>query len=236
MRKTAWFVIMMASLVVSHAARLVAQTPAPDPPFSSDNARPIHRVRSEDSTIAALIARGSEWSATFRQVIDSIDTTDGIVYVQPGRCLRSVHTCLVLRVNVAGPNRILRIVVDPRKPDCNLIASIGHELWHAFEVLREPSITSDAAIFFFYAREGRTSRRVDSAFETAEAVKTGDAVRAELQDRASAHARRCVATLSTPISEVAGTREVQVLTGSIPQPPITDAISPWRSGRLPSVA
>jgi hypothetical protein len=211
MRKTTWFVIMMASLVVSHSARLVAQTPAPAPPFSSDNGPPIPRVRSTDSTIAALVARGSEWSATFQQVIDLIDATDGIVYVEPGRCLRSVHACLALRVHVVRPNRILRILVDPRKPDCDLIASIGHELWHAIEVLREPSIRSDTALFFFFAREGRTSRRVDSAFETTAAVKTGDAVRAELRNRASEHAGRCVATLSTPIPEVAGTHELQVL-------------------------
>lgn len=206
MRKPAWFVIMIASLVVSHSARLVAQTQAPDPFSSSDNARPIPRVRSTDSTIAALLARGSEWSATLRRVIDLIDATDGLVYVEPGRCGKSVRACLALTMNAAGPNRMLRIVVDPRKPDCNLIASIGHELWHALEVLREPSITSDAALFFFYVREGRESRLVESAWETEEAVKTGDAVHAELQKRASDHAGRCVATLSTPIPEVAAAK------------------------------
>jgi hypothetical protein len=113
-------------------------------------------------------------------VVDLIDATDGIVYVEPGRCEKSVRACLALTVQVAGPNRILRIVVDPRKPDCDLIASIGHELWHAIEVLREPWLTSDAALFFFYVREGRTTRTVESAWETHAAVKTGDAVRAEL--------------------------------------------------------
>ena len=180
MRKTAWLVIMVVSLVVPHSARLVAQTRAPDPLSSSDNARPIPRVRSTNSTIAALVARGSEWSATLRQVVDLIDATDGIVYVEPGRCRRSVRACLALTVQVAGPNRILRIVVDPRKPDCDLIASIGHELWHAIEVLREPSITNDAALFFFYVREGRTRRTVESAWETHAAVETGYAVRTEL--------------------------------------------------------
>jgi hypothetical protein len=140
----------------------------------------IPRVRSTDPTIRGLIDKASRLSATFRRLIDTIDTTDGIVYIEPGRCGRSVRACLALTVQVAGRNRILRIVVDPRKPDCDLITSIGHEFWHAIEVLREPSLTSDAALFFFYTREGRTTRTVESAWETHAAVKTGDAVRAEL--------------------------------------------------------
>jgi hypothetical protein len=117
-------------------------------------------------------------------VVDTINGTDGIVYVEPGRCRKHVRACMTLRVAVAGPNRILRIVVDPRKrADCDLMASIGHELWHAVEVLREPSLTSEAALFFFYGRGGRRAR--DGAWETQAAVNTGNSVRAELRSRAA---------------------------------------------------
>ena len=159
MRKTAWFVIIVLSLVVHKSERLMAHTQASDVPSSSDGARPMPRVRSTNAAIAALIARAYEWSVTFRQVVDLIDATDGIVYVEPGRCRKTVRACMALTVTVAGPSRILRIVVDPRKADCDLMASIGHELWHAIEVLRDPSLRTDAALFFFYSREGRHTDR-----------------------------------------------------------------------------
>lgn len=187
MRKIALVVVTVMSLVASRSEQLIAQSPAPGAPASPEDARLMPRVRSADSTVADLIVRAYEWSATFRRVVDLIDATDGIVYVQPGRCGKNVRACTALTVTVAGPSRILRIVVDPRKPDCDLMASIGHELWHAFEVLRDPSLTTDADLFFFYAREGRHGDRDGDplgAWETQAARKTGDEVRAELRRRA----------------------------------------------------
>lgn len=192
MRKTALLIISVVSLAVSESERLVNQTPGFDVPASRESAHSMPRVRSADATIAALIARASEQSTTFQRVVQIIDATDGIVYVEPGRCGKNVRACMALTVTVAGPSRILRIVVDTRKPDCDLMASIGHELWHAIEVLRDPSLTSDAAVFFFYARAGRHGDRDGDplgAWETQAAVRTGDKVRAELRSRADSCAR-----------------------------------------------
>jgi hypothetical protein len=95
-------------------------------------------------------------------------------------------------VKVAEPNRLLRIVVDTRKTDCTLIASIGHELRHAIEVLQDRSVTSDAALFHFYAREGRhTTPDPLGAWETEAAVRAGMDVLAELRERRTASARPC---------------------------------------------
>jgi hypothetical protein len=182
MRKTALLIVTGVSLVASQSERLVGQTQASDVPASVESARPITRVRSTDSRVATLIARASEWSSTFQRVVDTINGTDGIVYVEPGRCRKNVRACMTLRVTVAGPYRILRIVVDAQRRDCDLMASIGHELWHAVEVLREPSLRSEAALFFFYGRGGRRAR--DGAWETQAATNTGDTVRADLRSRA----------------------------------------------------
>jgi hypothetical protein len=138
-----------------------------------------------DPTIAALIARAVESSSTFRRVVETIDATDGIVYIEPGRCAIA-RSCLILRVKIAGPSRLLRIRVDPKRPDCEVMASIAHELWHTVEVLRELALRTDAAVFFFYARESRRPDRTgdpSGTWETPEAVKTGDDVRAELRRR-----------------------------------------------------
>ena len=54
----------------------------------------LARVRSNNSSLAALITRATEQSATFRGLIDAINVSDGIVYVESGRC-RYSRACLV---------------------------------------------------------------------------------------------------------------------------------------------
>ena len=158
-----------------------AQTGAPE----------IPRVRSTDPVIRGLIDKAFKFSGTFRRLIETINATDGIVYAESGRCGHGVRACMVLTVKVAGPNRLLRIVVDTRKTDCALMASIGHEVRHAVEVLQDRSVTSDAALFHFYTREGRhTTPDPLGAWETEAAVRAGMDVLTELR-RATVEPRPC---------------------------------------------
>jgi hypothetical protein len=124
--------------------------------------------------MAAIIQQAAERSPLFRRLIATIDATDGLVYVDEGKCGHSVSACLTLSVQVAGPHRLLRILVDPqrRQRDCDRMASIGHELRHAIEILSEPNIKSCQAAFSFFEREGPTDRE-KGRFETAAAVRTG---------------------------------------------------------------
>ena len=132
---------------------------------------PLVRVRSNDPAFTAVIQQAAERSPLFRRLIATIDATDGLVYVDEGKCGHSVAACLTLSVKVAGPYRLLRILVDlqRRKRDCDLMASIGHELHHAIELLREPNVRDYHAAFSFFEREGPTDRE-KGRFETAEAV------------------------------------------------------------------
>ena len=141
----------------------------------------IPRVRAnEDPAIAALLLEAPKRSATFRRLVDTIDATDGIVYIQDGKCNHGVRACLTLTVRVAGPNRILRIVVDTRRDHDELLASIGHELQHAAEALSDPHVTNNRTIYFFFDRIG--SSRL-GRFETHAAIQAGLEVRAELRAR-----------------------------------------------------
>ena len=69
--------------------------------------------------------------------------------------------------------------IDVGRADRDVMASIGHELRHTIEVLGVRAVTSGAAMFLFYHREG--SMGTTGAFETAAAVEAGDAVKAELR-------------------------------------------------------
>jgi hypothetical protein len=105
----------------------------------------VPRVRSHSARIVDAIARGVERSATFRGLVDTIDATDGLVFVEEGRCGHSgIRACLLLSVTIAGPHRLLRILVETNKaPGCELVEAIGHELQHAVEVLRDRHIRTD---------------------------------------------------------------------------------------------
>lgn len=129
------------------------------------------RVRSEDPTLARLIPQATEQSSTFRHELDLISRTDGVVYVSKGRCRYGARACLIPTVDLIGPFRLLRVLVDLTRSEAETIGSIGHELWHAIEVLSDPSVTSNAAIVFFFKQFTDSTR-----FETPAAKKAGDAV------------------------------------------------------------
>jgi hypothetical protein len=135
------------------------------------------RVRSTNPQISAAIAEGAARSATFRSLVRTIEDTDGIVYVEPGHCGHGVSSCLSLSVVAAGDYRLLRILVDNVRSVSSLIATIGHELQHAIELLAEQAVRTMTAAYNYYVREAPTSRDV---FETKAAIRAGLAVEADL--------------------------------------------------------
>jgi hypothetical protein len=108
----------------------------------------IPRVRANgDVPLALLLLEAPKRSAIFRHLVDTIDTSDGIVYIERGTCLHGVKACLAMTVVVSGSNRILRIVVDNGRGHEALLASIGHELQHALEALSDPHVTDNHKIY-----------------------------------------------------------------------------------------
>jgi len=133
---------------------------------------PLQRVRSDSPFIAAAIALGSERSPAFRGLLETIDASDGLLYVDEGVCGHGVFSCLLHTVQIAGPHRVLRIRIDRREVmGCHVAGSIGHELQHAVEVLSDARIRSGAGVFDYFERKGARG-----SFETAAATQAGKAV------------------------------------------------------------
>ena len=136
------------------------------------------RVRAENPVLSAAIVQGAERSKTFSRLIEAMNATDGLVYVLEGRCGQGVRACLHMSVELAGENRLLRILVTPRRaPGCELIASIGHELQHALEALSDPNVRTSSGLSSFFHRIGLKGR--PHRFETREAIRVGLAVAKE---------------------------------------------------------
>ena len=116
---------------LSAAADAIPGTPMPGP-----------HVRSSNSELSALIKQAGERSATFRDLVDTINASDSLVFVEAGDCRHGVRACFV-SVTATKSYRYMRVVVDTRKADSDLMGSIGHELRHTLEVIAEPiSVTT----------------------------------------------------------------------------------------------
>lgn len=165
---TAIFILLLAHRVDALQQREV------DVPAESAGAR----VRTQNLELSALIRQATDRSPTFRGIVDAIQASDGIVYVQRDRCRHYVRSCLVLWMGFLGSYRVLRVNVAGGKNDIETMASIAHELRHALEVLSEPGVRSSAGMYQLYtlnhAWRGET-------FETAAAIDAGDAVYQELK-------------------------------------------------------
>ena len=144
------------------------------------------RVRGASTRLVALINEAAAQSETFRGLVDRISNTDGIVYVAEGQCAQGVRSCLLATMTIAGPNRVLRIVVDSRTSDRDLMWFIGHELQHAVEVLSNRQIRSSSEMILLYKE---MCNACGPRFETEAAIAAGVAVRAELLESAAAKRR-----------------------------------------------
>jgi hypothetical protein len=146
------------------------------------------RVRAtDDGSIAALLREApSSQSPTFRRLVETINESDGIVYVQPGRCGHHVRVCLALSVTAAGRNRVLRIIVNMHRDHDELVAAIGHELQHAIEALSDPHVTNDLKMYAFFNRIGPTS---EERFETGAAIQVGLDVLTEVRAHSKTKAK-----------------------------------------------
>lgn len=163
MRSLALLILTCEMLLVQDAGRLAAAAEGDDPT--------LVRVRSENPAIAALIHEATGRSTTFRRLMETIAATESLVYVEEGKCGHGVRACLVLSVRASGAFRLLRILVNSRGvADCDLMASLGHELQHAIEVLRDPHVTDLHSAYSFFDHEGPTG---SGRFETLAAIHVG---------------------------------------------------------------
>jgi hypothetical protein len=140
--------------------------------------QPMTHVRSSNSDLTALIEQAGQRSATFRGLLDTINASDSIVFVEAGDCGHGVRACFV-SVAASGAYRYMRVIVDTRKADWDLMGSIGHELRHTIEVIDAPRVRDNVSKHFFYEQIG--TRGTATARETRVAVDAGNTVRAEVR-------------------------------------------------------
>jgi hypothetical protein len=135
---------------------------------------PAAHVRGADATARMLLQEGAARSATFRRLLDVLQSSDLIVYVETGVLDRAGRLVFV----AAGRDcRFLRISVRTPGRDADLIAWLGHELQHAVEIAAAQEVTDQHAVLELYQRIGIADR---TTVESAAAQETWARVRDEV--------------------------------------------------------
>jgi len=140
-----------------------------------------HRhVRASEARILSIVDQGVAESATFRRLVETLDASDVIVYLEPKFDRGSLGGYLSHRMVVAGPMRYLKIAVDLRGGRDRLMALVAHELQHAVEVAEAGEVRDSQSMVRLFER--RTIPQVcgGGCFETAAALDVQEAVLAEL--------------------------------------------------------
>jgi len=152
------------------------------------------RVRSMNQYVIALVREGYEGSATFRELVDTLQRSNVIVVVQPGLCAHGrIRSCLV-SVNGSERDRHIRIIVDPQHTiRSGLIAAIAHELQHAVEIAEHPDVVDARGAIELYRQLafGRCRDGLSEECETKRALETEKAVFVELSRRQESACSSC---------------------------------------------
>ena len=125
---------------------------------------------------------GYRQSHTFRSIVDGLVGSFVIVHLVPATSLPSDLARGLQFVTTANGYRYLRIFVRTDLDPAVLIAVLGHELQHAFEIGQAPHVVDLATLRDFYCLTG-IEACLDSRYEcydTSLAQTIGDSVYAEV--------------------------------------------------------
>jgi hypothetical protein len=166
---------VLTALAIAPSVPLAASpidTTAPDPLGA--------HVRALTPRMKQVIELGRRRSATFRELIDRLNGSDVIVYLENTHELPAGLDGRLTFMTTAGGVRYLRAQVTSSLDDDDLIAVAGHELQHAIEVASHPEVRDVASLAVLYTQIGVPSASARHRYDTLEAQSTGRRVRAEL--------------------------------------------------------
>jgi hypothetical protein len=145
---------------------------------------PEERVVGSDRKSAALLSEGRRRSPTLRTLAANIDASPWLVFVQEGACPAAETVgCLLHTVGRYGGAPYLRIRLVLRgRSRAQTIATLGHELQHAWEAISDPAVVDAQSLSAMFRRIGHESLHLGATqvFETVDADRVGALVLREL--------------------------------------------------------
>jgi len=134
-------------------------------------------VRPATPAARTLIDDAARHSPTVRELIDHVDRTDVIVYVQL-TASSQVASAATTFVTTTQDRRYLRVLIHAGVPAWTRAQLLAHELQHVLEIAAEPNVTSNDGIRSLYDRIGHASGK--DRFESEAARRIEEKVRSEM--------------------------------------------------------
>jgi hypothetical protein len=149
--------VAAAALALSAPSALLAAVPPPD--TDQHVILPaLPRLRTLDSALAEALQRGREQSATFRQILDTLERSNVVVYLDRNNRFRDGEAG---HLRFAGHAKGLRYVHVSLSTDLNpreLIVLLAHELAHAVEIAMAEEVVDADSFRDLYCQIGHTGR------------------------------------------------------------------------------
>jgi hypothetical protein len=142
-------------------------------------------LRVLDQPLKTLLDRGAAQSPTLRRLVEEVETTPVLIFVECAMKLPSGvggRTNFVTSVNAM---RFVRVAIDCTLTERWQTTLMAHEIQHALEIGRRPDVDDVEAMEELYEEIGipTVRDRAHRHFETAEAMAVQRAVEQELEGR-----------------------------------------------------
>ena len=171
------FSLFAALTSTAHVTPTAAATPSNLP-----------RVRPYDGRAGALLLQGLSRSVTLREIVDELEASDVIVYIEMQPALKKKLAGTLTWLGTTETLRYVRVSLNPGMPPDTIIATLGHELQHALEVARAGSIVDASTLEAYYRANGVGTSAHNGGWDTVAAQTTGDNVRREIATSRLSHA------------------------------------------------
>ncbi len=168
-------------------------------PVSGESiANPYAHVRAMQKEGAALLADGIAHSPSFRRLVNRIEQSDVIVYIDLRPDMRPGVGGSLRFLAESATDRFLRIQVNRTVARLWQVALLGHELQHAVEVADAPGIHSAEDLRMLYRQIG--VRTGADTYDSIAARQAGFTIREEITS-ARGHIRFARSTPVEPMPE-----------------------------------
>jgi hypothetical protein len=148
---------------------------------------PTHdrHLRPMSALAHAIVDDALDRSPTIRHLVDVIEHSDAIVYVDFEYHTPALGVTQIVTSNAYA--RFISIAIDITLPSDRREEILGHELQHATEIAADPGVRDDAGMQVLFKKIGWSLR--DHEFETAAAMSTEMMVRRDLHGAPTKPAR-----------------------------------------------
>lgn len=170
--------LLVTTLVLGEPSAPRSRAPVARERIDAMLTAPTRHVRGLGTVAVDVLERGARRSYTFARLLDTIENSDVIVYVETAPDLSVSLAGRMMLAGSAHGQRYVRIQIAPDTEE-NMIATLGHELQHAVEVAESPDVHDEDALAALYLRIGQMSGDRTS-FDTVAAREVGRLVRSEL--------------------------------------------------------